>query len=150
MDIKSTSVGLQHVDDFAKFIGQLTRQLFAKRAGKAAVVPKGPLFRLAESGPYCLPHVGLPQVAKDGAGVMDFVGQGHAEQVVVTAPQMDEIGFLPVLPARLALPSCRVGEAVRATLDDPGDALAEPVANVLQPGLATLILDAVVQKCRDG
>jgi len=30
------------------------------------------------------------------------------------------------------------------------DALAEPVANIIQPRLAALIFNAIVQKCRNG
>src|SRR5262249_29899142 len=50
----------------------------------------------------------------------------------------------------LALPSPRIGQTIRAGFDDPRHALAEPVANIIQPRLPTLIFNAIVQKCRNG
>jgi len=50
----------------------------------------------------------------------------------------------------LALPFPRIGETIRAGFHDPRDALAEPVANIIQPRLAALIFNAILQKCRNG
>ena len=49
----------------------------------------------------------------------------------------------------LALPFPRIGETIRADFHDTRHALAEPVANIIQPRLA-LIFDVIVQKCRNG
>jgi hypothetical protein len=53
------------------------------------------------------------------------------------------------LPTRLAFPFRGVGKTIRASLDDPGHALAEAVANVLEPRCAALIFGAVVQERRN-
>ena len=63
---------------------------------------------------------------------------------------MREISFLSLLPMCLALPFPRIGETIRAGFHDPRHALAEPVANIIQPRLAALIFNAIVQKCRNG
>src|SRR6516164_551702 len=49
----------------------------------------------------------------------------------------------------LALPFSRIGETIRAGFDDPRYALAEPVPKIIQPRLAALIFNAIVQKCRN-
>ena len=62
---------------------------------------------------------------------------------------MREVGLLSLLPVCLALAFGRIGKAVRARRHDARHAIAETVADILQPGLAALILDAVVKKRRD-
>jgi hypothetical protein len=44
----------------------------------------------------------------------------------------------------------RIGKTIRAGFDDPRYALAEPVPNIIQPRLAALIFNAIVQKRRNG
>ena len=39
---------------------------------------------------------------------------------------------------------------IRAGRDNVSHALAEAIANILKPGLAALIFDAIVQECRNG
>jgi hypothetical protein len=49
----------------------------------------------------------------------------------------------------LAFPFPRIGKTIRTGFHDPRHALAEPVANIIQPCLAALVFNAVVQKCRN-
>jgi hypothetical protein len=65
---------------------------------------------------------------------------------LVGLPQVCEISFLSLLPVGLTLASRRVGEAIRAGLDDSGYPLTEPVLDVFQPCLAALIFNTIVQK----
>ena len=76
---------------------------------------------------------------------MNLVRQRYTKDVLVGLPEMCEIGFLSLLPARLTLPSRCVGKAIRTSLDDPSHALTEPVADILQPRLASLIFNAIVR-----
>ena len=63
---------------------------------------------------------------------------------------MREIGLFPLLPVRLSLALSRVSKAVRACRHHSGHVITKPIADILQPRLAALILDAVMKKRRDG
>jgi hypothetical protein len=80
---------------------------------------------------------------------VNLVRERHSQNILVDLPQFREIGFLSLSPNCLALPFPRIGETIRGGFDDPRHALAEPVANIIQPRLA-LIFDVIVQKCRNG
>lgn len=54
------------------------------------------------------------------------------------------------LPVQLSFASGSVGNAVRASHDQVGHPIAEPVPDVLRSCHTTVILDTVVSQCRDG
>jgi hypothetical protein len=132
-----------------QLIGQLPGPPFAELVGKAAIVPQRFIARLAETGPDAFADIGLSQIAKDCAGIVDLVRERDAQNVFIGGVKMSEIGFLSLLPIRLSLAFGCVSEAVRARRDYAGHTTAEPVSDILQSRLTALILDAVVTKSCD-
>ena len=132
----SSAAIFQHLDDFVQLSGQLPGPPFAELVGKAAIVPECFLARLAEAGPDGFAHVGLSQIAKDRAGIVDLVRQRDAQNVVIGGVEMREMGLLSLLPVRLALAFGRIGKAVRARRHHTRDTITESVADILQPCLA--------------
>jgi hypothetical protein len=63
---------------------------------------------------------------------------------------MREISLLSLSPRCLALPFRRISETIGACFDDPHYALAEPVPNIIEPSLAALIFNAIMQERRNG
>jgi hypothetical protein len=118
-----------------QFIGQLARQPFTEFLG-----------RLAETGPDVFADIGLSQIAKDRTGIVDLVRERHAEDILICGGEVRDIRLLPLLPVRLSFAFGCVSKAVQARRHHSGHAIAEPVANVLQPGFAALILYAVMKK----
>ena len=132
-----------------RLISQLAGPPFAEFVGKAAIVPERFVARLAETGPDVFADIGLSQIAKDCAGIMDLVRERDAQNVFIGGVEMRQIGLFSLLPVRLSLAFGGVGKAVRARRHNSGDAIAEPVADILQPRLAALILHAIVQQGGD-
>jgi hypothetical protein len=81
---------------------------------------------------------------------MNLVCERYAQNIRVGLPQVREIGFLSLLPMRFTLPFRSIGETIRARLNNPSYPLAESVADILKPGLAALIFNAIVQERRNG
>jgi hypothetical protein len=141
---------LQYFDDFEQLISQLPWPSFAKLLSKTAIVPNRFLARLAEARPDAFAYLGLSQIAKNCASVVDFVGKRDSQNVFIGSVEVGEISLLSLLPVCLALAFSRVGKAVRARRHDARDTITKPVADILQPSLPALILDAVVKKSRYG
>jgi hypothetical protein len=81
---------------------------------------------------------------------MYLVGERNTKNVYISGFGMHDIGLLSFFRVSLFLSLGGVGQAIRTGSHHPRDALAEPILNVLQSGLATLILDTIVKKCCNG
>ena len=103
---------LQYLNNLTQLVRQLAGQSFAKSFGEAAVIRQRLFFGLAEARPDLLANFGFSQITKDRARIVDLVCQRHAKDIVVSLKQVRQIFFLPLLPVRLALASCRVGQTI--------------------------------------
>jgi len=121
----------QHRNDFMQLIGQLAGPPFAELVGKAVIVPERFLARLAETGPDAFANIGLSQIAKDCAGIVDLVRERDAEDILIGGVEMREIGLFPLLPFRLSLAFSCVSKAIRARRHHSGHAITKPVADIL-------------------
>jgi hypothetical protein len=126
---------LQHFDDLAQFIGQLSGQPLAKLVGKPAIVPERFLARLAKAGPDAFADIWLSKIAKNCPGIVNLIGKRDAQNVIVRGVEMGEIGFLSFLPVRLPLAFGCVCKAVRACCHHARNTITEPVTDIVQPPL---------------
>jgi hypothetical protein len=80
---------------------------------------------------------------------MNLIGERDAKYVFISSFEMCDIRLLPLLPVSFPFALCSIRKAVRTRGHHSSDAIAEPIANVFQASLTTLILDTVVKKGRD-
>ena len=125
-----------------ELVGHRTRIAPQEQVGDAAVVPHlaGP------PAPEPLPDLVAHQlvVEKDGAGVVQLVGDAHAQHLGRLGLEPFQVGALALIPGRLGP---HLG--VTAGADDGRDPLAKPVADLLEARSVSAILQRVVQQGGD-
>jgi len=129
--------------DAIEFLDKETVAPLAEDRDKLPVVPECAVLAAVETSPYRLAVAA--EVRKDGAGVVQLVGGGHAKDLRAGSAQMFEILHLPLEPGRL-----RVLVRVRAAVHDLDHLVAEAAADLLPCRISALILDGVVQESSDG
>jgi hypothetical protein len=140
----------QHLDYLMQLVRQLPGPFLAELVGKAPIIPESIAARLAEPGPDAFTDIRLTQVTEDSAGIVHFVSKRDPQNVIVGCVEMGNIAFLSLPPIWLLFAFARVNQTVRAGRYHLGDTIAEPISDILQPRLASLILYAIMKKSCNG
>jgi hypothetical protein len=104
---------------------------------------------LAETGPDGFADLRFSQVAKNCSGIMNLISERNAKNVFIGSFEMCDIRLLSFIPVSFSLACGSVRKAVRTRRYHPSNAIAEPIANILESSLTALILNAVVKKSCD-